>query len=1010
MSSRRLATALSLLAGASTLLSQEPATEPPRFETTVEAITVDVLVLDGTGQPVEGLAEQDFTLLEDGVPQEIGAFQAVTRPAVTVDEDADATRVASNAAPAVPERWLVVVFDEPHLDETQARQAQKALARFLETLSTGDRATIVLAGSGFTWSAGLPRGRSDLLAVLRRARGLRVPETGSDALSDHEAAQIHLHRDQKIMAEVARRYTEKGVMVELMHDGEGAGLYSDLRDADALARVRAADAYARLKARRAQTLEVLVRTLESVASHRGRKSVLLVSSGFLHEPGEAGFARVEDAAQRANAVVYFLDARVLEGPRTQDAEEGVSLDRRDVWTSLNRSVTEVTGAVSVAVETGGERLGSAAGLFDVLQGVADEARSYYLLGYTPKNPARDGRFRKIEVRVGRPDVKVRARRGYRAAPQGPSEPTQADTLAPELRAALASPFGHGDVPIRMGAYVLGPRTGDNVVLAIELDPRAVRPAEGAAAATVETYLVVTDRETGATRRQEVVVEIPEAKRALAGAPWLSLRRSLELPPGSYRATFAAWDRGSGRVGSVVLAFEVAEGFRLATPVLTDSVLAGGSPVLTARRHFTTGARLLFQFEALGATPDPATGRPRIRAGHSLRRTDDGTVLARMEASPLEPGTDGRLARGLAFTPSAPGRYEVDLSVRDDVSSRELEWREAFVVEGQAPAVVAERPGASAGARDYGSIIALYKGGSWSEALSAAAALPARERRDGARAAGRAAEGVMAALALHTELAIAAGIDEAELKTARELLERVPAPARARIEALWHTAVGQRLQAAVRLDDAEQAYGKALKVNPRDAVALAALGSLYELRLSLRHERLGIEAPPAWSQGLPSFEAQSRRAAWERLAEEHYTKALAADATFLEARVRLGRVLHVAGRRVEAARELQAAATAAREPRVATLAALFLGEVLSDDPAQAVGRYRSALGAEPGFQPAAIALANALILQGERREAAEVLRAQLAVPRRDDQLDLWTSYRLGLVSRSAMALLRREAGP
>jgi Ca-activated chloride channel family protein len=51
--------------------------------------------------------------------------------------------------------------------------------------------------------------------------------------------------------------------------------------------------------------------------------------------------------------------------------------------------------------------------------IEEEMRNTYSIGYVSSRPERDGSFRKIEIRVTRPGLVVRARRGYWARAGGP---------------------------------------------------------------------------------------------------------------------------------------------------------------------------------------------------------------------------------------------------------------------------------------------------------------------------------------------------------------------------------------------------------------------------------------------------------------------------------------------------------------------------------------------------------------------------------------------------------------
>ena len=62
--------------------SQKPK-RPPRFEVNVDAVTLDVVVTDKKGRFVKGLKQEDFAVLEEGIPQELEFFTAENTP-VTV--------------------------------------------------------------------------------------------------------------------------------------------------------------------------------------------------------------------------------------------------------------------------------------------------------------------------------------------------------------------------------------------------------------------------------------------------------------------------------------------------------------------------------------------------------------------------------------------------------------------------------------------------------------------------------------------------------------------------------------------------------------------------------------------------------------------------------------------------------------------------------------------------------------------------------------------------------------
>jgi VWFA-related protein len=132
---------------------------------------------------------------------------------------------------------------------------------------------------------------------------------------------------------------------------------------------------------------------DELASEAGRKGVIILTDA--EDTGSK--LRLQDAieaAQRADAVVHVL--LISDRMATFGTGPGVA-----------RKMAEDTGGRVIDVH-------NEKSLEKAFDEISEELRSQYVLGYYPTNLKRDGTFRKIQVSVTRPDVKLLARRGYYA--------------------------------------------------------------------------------------------------------------------------------------------------------------------------------------------------------------------------------------------------------------------------------------------------------------------------------------------------------------------------------------------------------------------------------------------------------------------------------------------------------------------------------------------------------------------------------------------------------------------
>ena len=686
--------------------SPSPEAGTPSFPAQVELVTVDLVVTDKKGVPIPDLKATDFAVSEDGDPQSIASFEAVQLPAAPSATPKAPPRVSTNTEPeSRTGRTFVILFDTIHLAPPQAQRAKVAVAEFLKNgVREGDRVTLIGTGGEVWWSTRMEAGRDALMTMLKRLDGRYIPDMAPDRMSDWEAMRIHVYHDTQVEQRVSRRFEQYGASTR------GGTSASDTSSAammggDPMVQGKATEVYFQSVSRNRITLQLLERTLMSLASTKGRKSLILVSEGFIYDPNLDEFKKAVQASRRSNVAIYFLDTRGLTGmPDYFTAQFGPPIDTQDIGAAFMETLEASEGAESIAADTGGFSVKNTNDLGKGIQRIADESRIYYLLGYNSSHTQRDGRFRKIKVDLpGRKGLQLRYRKGYYAPLEGGKSALDKHVGPgdPDIQAALDSPYAQEEVPLRMTSYVFDETIlgKASVMIATDVDISGFtfEEKEGRFLDTLEVLLVVAHRETGEFFRydQQVQMKLLPPTRERLGKSWFPVVRDFELAPGGYQAKIVVRDKNSGRIGTVVHEFDVPDisQFRISTPILSDTLQpspegqkAVPRPVLSLRRAFPAGSTLYAEFDVYGAAKDKASGMPKVTAGYIIRRLD-GPVQSVVSPTPIQPTSIGKLSRlvGTRLVAAEPGDYEFVLTVRDEIAGKTLELREPFTVTPPPPA-------------------------------------------------------------------------------------------------------------------------------------------------------------------------------------------------------------------------------------------------------------------------------------------------------------------------------------
>jgi VWFA-related protein len=519
------------------------ATPAVTFRTEVNYVEVDAAVFTSDGRFVADLGRSDFEVLEDGQPQDVTAFSLVSIPIERPEQPLFASRpiaadVVTNARP-FDGRLYVIVLDDLHTGATRSLNVRKAAREFVERYM----------------------GANDLAAVVHTSGRTDASQdfTSNKALL---AASIDKFMGQKLRSQTLERLDQYQRQRAVPTGPSGSSI---TRVDDPLDAERGFQAV--------RTLRALENISEWVGSIRGRrKAIVFLSEGVdydVYDFQKRETTTLVDAmrevianATRSNVSIYSVDPRGLTsmGEDSIEATGGFPDDPmlRLGMSSFNDELRLAQQSLrSLSEDTGGYASINSNDFTNAWTRVVSDSSSYYVLGYYPRNDKRDGRFRRIDVRVKREGVEVRSRKGY-TAPKGKAptpKPPADDKASPELRQVLDSPVPLSGLTMRAFAVPFkGTAPNASVAIGIEASGRDLNFSErdGKFVNDFEVSAIAIDSQ-GKVRdgdRSLLNMGLKAETRARVAEQGLRIQTRLKLPPGKYQIRVGARETGGGRLGSL----------------------------------------------------------------------------------------------------------------------------------------------------------------------------------------------------------------------------------------------------------------------------------------------------------------------------------------------------------------------------------------------------------------------------------------------------------------------------
>ena len=539
---------------------------PATFRVKVNLVLARVVVRDADGKVVTNLKKEDFLLFDNRKPQVISSFSLetpgmhVAAPPVAEGASSDPGAPVTPGTPpvALPQRFVAMVFDDGHLEQSDAVFVRAEAMKFFDALAPSDRVGIYTTSGQITqeFTNDHELLKKALLGIIPRPV-LGGQSNACPDISYYQADLIVNKSDTQALA-VA---TQDAISCAFSGDQRQAVPAQSLAQSQANLAVNAGDTQTEYAYRH---MEDIMRRL---AGMPGQRVMVLVSPGFITTNStQSETYDIIERALRSGIVVNTIDARglytpdvlgdIANPPHGPLVTVGIESSYRIAAQFANEDVL-----AQLADGTGGTFFHNRN---DVGQGMREAGAApalAYVLGFSPQNLKVDGRYHTLDVKLANKlKFKLQARRGY-FAPKSVSNPEE--EAKQEVMAALYSQDEITDLPAELHTQYFK-KDSDTARLAVltRLDLKGLRfrKAEGRNRNDVTVATAIFDENGNFVTGGEKIVEMRllDATYDKLSHSGITVRSSFDVKPGTYLVRQVVRDsegaQMAARNGSVVIPY------------------------------------------------------------------------------------------------------------------------------------------------------------------------------------------------------------------------------------------------------------------------------------------------------------------------------------------------------------------------------------------------------------------------------------------------------------------------